>query len=229
MKHTGHSKFWKEVESGKWEPETFEVLKKYCKSDKIFIDIGAWNGVCSLFASELGSVCYAIEPDIEARKSLSKNVRLNDGTIHIINVCISGHNGTVNLNTQYQNGFGNSMSSILERGLVTDSIVVESMTLEHFIEQEGINIDNVCLIKIDIEGGEIELLKQAESFLMDHKPTIYLSLHPVWFPNLDDDTNEIADILFRIYRVYDTSGREYERWEFLEAVNSGVHSFVLEV
>ena len=229
MKHTGHKEFWQKVDAGLWEPETFVVLKKYCKSGKIFIDIGAWNGVCSLFASELVSICYAIEPDPEARKLLAKNVRLNDGSIHIINACISGHNGTVNLNTQYQNGFGNSMSSILDRGLVTESIEVNSITLEHFIEQEEIQMQNVCLIKIDIEGGEIELIKQAERFLMEHKPTIYLSLHPAWFPNIDDDTNEIADILFRIYRVYDTSGREYERWEFLDAVNSGVHSFVLEV
>lgn len=229
MKHIGHSKFWQEVESGKWEPETFEILKKYCKKDKIFIDIGAWNGVCSIFSSELGSICYAIEPDNQALKALKKNVNLNDGCIHIIPACITGISGDIELKTQYKNGFGNSMSSILDRGLVTDSIMVKGMTLEHFIEHEEIKMNNVCLIKIDIEGGEIELIKQAESFLKKHKPTIYLSVHPVWFPNLDDDTNLIADILFGIYRVFDTSGREYERWEFLEAVNSGVHSFVLEV
>jgi len=228
MKHTGQKEFWNKVDAGLWEPETFEVLKKYCKSGQIFIDIGAWNGVCSLFASELGSVCYAIEPDTEARKLLLKNVNLNDGCIHVIPTCISGHNGVVMLNTQYQNGFGNSMSSILHRGLVAESEKVDSMTLEHFIEQEEIQMQNVCLVKIDIEGGEIELIKQAESFLMEHKPTVYLSLHPAWFPNLDGDTNEIADVLFRIYRIYDTSGREYERLEFLEAVNSGVHSFILE-
>lgn len=228
MNHSGHAEFWKQVDAGLWEPETFKVLKWYCKPGRIFIDIGAWNGVCSLFASELGSVCYAIEPDHTAIKYLTKNVLLNDGTIHIIPSCISGHNGTISLNTQHKNGFGNSMSSILDRGLVVESTTVKSMTLEHFIEQEEINIQNVCLIKIDIEGGEIELIKQSQQFLMKHKPTIYLSIHPAWFPNGDADVNDIADIIFPIYRICDTAGKEYKREEFLVSVNSGVHSFVLE-
>lgn len=227
MKYIGHKEFWQEVDAGLWESETFKVLKDYCKKDKIFIDIGAWNGVCSLFAAELGSICYAIEPDHEALKFLRKNVELNDGVIHIRPICIAGHNGLVNLHTQYENGFGNSMSSILKRGVVAETIEVESKRLSDFIQHEGINIQDVCLIKIDIEGGEIELINQAEPFLSEHKPTIYISLHPAWFPNGDEDVNLIADIIFNIYRVYDTADREYQRDNFLEAVNSNIHSFIL--
>lgn len=228
MKHKGNSQFWKQVESGKWEPETFKILDKYCKPGKTFIDIGAWNGVCSLYACEKGCYSHAIEPDKEALKLLTKNVQLNKADVNIHPICISDINGFVKLNTQYNNGFGNSMSSILERNLVVDSIEVNSMTLEKFIGLNGINLDNVCLIKIDIEGGEIALIKQAKAFLKQNKPTIYLSLHPAWFPNGDDDTNDMSDVIFDIYRVFDVTGREYEKWEFLDAVNSGVHSIVLE-
>lgn len=227
MKHTGHIEFWEAVDAGLWEPETFEILKKYCQKDKLFIDIGAWNGVCSLFASELGSICYAVEPDREAIGVLKQNVSLNPGIIHTIEACIAGMNGTVLLNTQQS--FGNSMSSILHRGFANSSIEVDSLTLERFISNTGIEMQDVCLIKIDIEGGEIDLIKQAEPFLMEHRPTVYLSIHPFWFPNLNDDINTIADVIFRIYRVFDTSGTEYEQSHFLDAVNSGVHSFVLEV
>lgn len=228
MKHTGHSQFWEQVKLGKWEPETFKVLTEFCHPNKTFIDIGAWNGVCSLFASELNAQCHAIEPDPEAFKYLTKNIKLNHADIKTHQLCIGSFDGFVNLNTQYKKGFGNSMSSVLDRGLVVDSVEVKSMTLESFIHSNGIHIENVSLIKIDIEGGEIELFKQAKGYFKLHEPTIYLSLHPMWFPNLDIDTEIIGDIIFDIYRVYDVTGREYDRLEFLPAVNSNVHSFILK-
>jgi hypothetical protein len=46
--------FWDQVEAGLWEPETFEVLEQFCKEGKTFVDIGAWNGVCSIYANALG-------------------------------------------------------------------------------------------------------------------------------------------------------------------------------
>lgn len=227
MKHIGHKDFWKQVDLGLWEPETFSVLNRFCRPNKVFIDIGAWNGVCSLYAGSKGSICYAIEPDPEAIKSLRKNVKLNEYDIKTINCCISDTNGIVNLNTQYDNGFGNSMSSLLDRGLVVESVEVRSFTLETFIDENKIDISLIDLIKIDIEGGEVSLMRNEIPFLKRHKPNLYLSLHPAWFPNLDDDIKEIEDIIFDIYRVFDTNDRQYEKWEFLSAVNSGVHSLVL--
>jgi FkbM family methyltransferase len=227
MKHKGHDKFWSNVEAGTWEPETFEVLNKYCAPGKTFIDIGAWNGVCSIYAAGLGAECRAVEPDPEALRYLQENIKLNEANVRVYNVCIADKDGQVELNTQ--ESFGNSRSSIVDRGGIATSTSVRAVTLETFVRLAKIDMAQVCLVKIDIEGGEVDLITQAESFLKDHKPVVYLSLHPAWFPNKDTDTERIADVLFGIYRVFGTDGREYERWEFLEAVNRGVHSLVLTV
>lgn len=227
MKHKGHDKFWRNVEAGTWEPETFEVLNKYCAPGKTFIDIGAWNGVCSIYASSLGAECRAVEPDPEALKYLQANIKLNEANVRVYNVCIAGKDGVVSLNTQAS--FGNSMSSIVDRGSAVASTSVRAVTLETFVRLAKIDMAQVCLVKIDIEGGEVDLIAQAAEFLAKHKPVVYLSLHPSWFPNKDADTERIADVLFGIYRVYGTDGTEYERWEFLAAVNSGVHALVLTV
>lgn len=227
MKHSGHVDFWKQVKSGEWEPETFKILAEYCEPYKIFIDIGAWNGVCSLFANQLRAVCHAIEPDPIALKYLKNNVKLNKADINIHNLCISDRNGLIEIHTQYSEGFGNSMSSILDRGLIADSIAVESLTLEYFINSNSINIDNVSLIKIDIEGGELALLKQAKEYLKMHKPTIYLSLHPFWFGDIENDIKEIADIIFDIYRIFDTNHVEYSKNDFLRAIDLMTYSFIL--
>ena len=228
MKHKGNKQFWAQVDAGTWEPETFRTLDKYCKSKKQFIDIGAWNGVCSLYSAELGSICHAIEPDQEAYKLLTKNIKLNTANVTPHNLCISDLNGTVSLNTQYANGFGNSMSSIVDRGVIEGVQECKSLTLDSFFALNGISIQDVCLIKIDIEGGEVRLIQQAKEFIAKYKPIIYISLHPAWFPNGDEDTMQIASVIFPIYRVFDTTNREYKLNQFLEAVNTGVHSFILK-
>jgi FkbM family methyltransferase len=227
MKHKGHDKFWRNVEAGTWEPETFEVLNKYCAPGKTFIDIGAWNGVCSIYAASLGAECQAVEPDPEALKYLQQNIKLNEANVRVYNVCIAGSNGRLELNTQAS--FGNSMSSIVDRGSVASEVIVRSVTLEHFVRLAKIDMAQVCLVKIDIEGGEVEVIVQAAEFLAKHKPVVYLSLHPAWFPGKDADTERIADVLFGIYRVFGTDGTEYERNGFVDVVNSGVHALILRV
>lgn len=227
MKHKGHDKFWRNVEAGTWEPETFEVLNKYCTPGKTFIDVGAWNGVCSIYASSLGAECRAVEPDPEALKYLQANIKLNEANVRVYNVCIAGKDGVVSLNTQAS--FGNSMSSIVDRGGIATSTSVRAVTLETFVRLAKIDMANVCLVKIDIEGGEVDLITQAADFLKEHKPIIYLSLHPAWFPGKDADTERIADVVFSNYRVFRTDGWEYGRNNFVEAVNSGVHALVLTV
>ena len=228
MKHIGHDRFWKEVEAGTWEPETFKVLHQYIKPNKTFIDIGSWNGVCSLYAYELGAICHAIEPDNEAFAILSANIALNSADIKSHNLCISDKNGIEKINTQYVNGFGNSMSSLVNRGIIEGEQEVKSLTLDAFLATNSIHIGDICLIKIDIEGGEINLLKQAKEFIGKYKPTIYISLHPSWFPDLDNDLASIESIMFNGHKVYDPVGNEINKDDFKELVLFGVHSFVMK-
>lgn len=225
LKHKGHDRFWQEVEEGKWEPETFKVLEKYCKPGKTFIDIGAWNGVCSIYAALLGADVHAAEPDVTAQMYASGNIELNGVGIKLHPVGISGESGQAFLGTNDE--FGNSMSSIVRKG-DTRAVSIDTLTLEDFMGAAGIDITKVSLIKMDIEGGEVEALPQASRYLRKHKPTLYVSLHPFWFRRPQEDTLAIAHALFSAYPVVaDTSGKTYEDWtEFVRAVEGGVHSFV---
>lgn len=222
IKHTGHDRFWKEVEEGKWEPETFDVLRHYCTPDSTFIDIGAWNGVCSIYAALLGCKVIAAEPDAEALKYLHKNIELNGVEVTVHPVCVSDTTGTVRLKTQYENGFGNSMSSILDRNSVADSVEVPSVTLEEFLS--GIN--NIGLIKIDVEGAEVKILKQSKEYLSRHRHTVYVSLHPFWFDS-DKDIEDIREAVYGTYTVLGVGHGTILEHEFVELVKRGVHSLLL--
>ena len=115
-----HYDFWKHVQNGKWEPETFTVLNKYLNRKHSYIDIGAWIGPTVLYGCQLAKHCYAFEPDPVAFQELRSNVRLNKALIPRITLCnlalsnssrrIRLYQGTL---PGHNSEWGNSMSSLL--------------------------------------------------------------------------------------------------------------------
>lgn len=219
--------FWDQVESNLWEPETFDILDQYVKPETFFLDLGAWNGVTSIYAQSLGATPISLEPDAEIFPVLHANLRANNCSLHYPNA-ISDENGVKYLNSS--GSFGDSMSSLIDRPMNKLSKGVDCYTLEKFFEVASIRPADVSLIKIDIEGGEVLVLKQAKEFLKLHKPTIYISLHPAWFPNEKEDMQMIMDTIFPIYsvcRMINGIVTQYTRDNFLKAVERGEHSYIL--
>ena len=62
--------------SGSWERDTGNLigtlLTKFLKDDAIFLDIGANLGIHALFAARLGFKVWAIEPQIQNLKKVSR-------------------------------------------------------------------------------------------------------------------------------------------------------------
>lgn len=227
-----HQEFWKSVGKNKWEPETFEILEQFVKPGKKFIDIGAWIGPCTLFAARLGATCYAIEPDPVAFNELSMNCHQNRdaGIIYTHNLCIADKTEVVHINSQTREGFGNSETSMITRKNVGSVLTSWGLTLEDFFEDKEINPADVCLIKMDVEAGEILILPQARAFLSKHRPNLYISFHPAWFPKWHENVMDIIDTIFPIYTVTGVSrkGHEYTPEEFAIAMKSPhEHSFIL--
>jgi FkbM family methyltransferase len=215
--------FWDKVEAGLWEPETFEVLEQFCKQGETFVDIGAWNGVCSIYANALGAKNLSFEPDSGIFNTLSENLKSNNCVV-AMPFAVSDSEGVNHLLTCSSSG--DSMSSLVSRG--NDKLIgsVQTITLDQVIEV----VSKTCLIKMDIEGGEVLVLKQAKEFLSIHKPTMYISLHPAWFPNPKEDLQMIIDVIFPIYKVcrmIDGVVTQYSRDRFVEAVERGEHSYIL--
>jgi FkbM family methyltransferase len=196
--------FWTKVERCEWEHSTFNVLDKHIKEGKAFIDIGAWNGVLSLYVANLGASCYCIEPDPVALQYLNENIALNPDLHHrmlVTDVAISDRIGFGELRTE-TGGWGNSESSLVHReGEKTETKSVATVDLLTFVERMCIRTEDISLIKMDIEGAEVQVLNEAKHFLKNYRPKMYISLHPTWFANRKEDTVALADILFSLYRV----------------------------
>ena len=192
--------FWKTVEQGVWERETYCLLDQFLDSRHSYIDIGSWVGPTVLYAAQLARHSYAIEPDPIAFQELQENVFLNpslEGRLTLYQGCISSLSGKATIGSR--RGFGDTLSSLV----ITDgmkTIDVPSLTLEDFVAAQRINDCN--FIKLDIEGGEVYVLPSAKDYFSRHKPTIYVSLHPFHFPNVELDARSICDVLSAYKELY---------------------------
>ena len=164
--------FWNRVNHRIWEPELFQTIAKYVNKNVTFIDFGTWIGPTLLFGCKISKKCYGLEPDPEAFKEVSKNIKLNNNlNVELLQNCVSTKNGPI---TMYSKSPGNSESSVFKN---TFNWTVQCYTMEHLYDFW--NIKGKVFMKIDIEGAEYILLNHWFKWLenLPIKPMLYISLH----------------------------------------------------
>lgn len=170
--------FWSKYYN-KWEDDTFKFISKYLNDEKTFVDIGSWIGPISIPASYLSKNCLCLEPDTVAFKELSEIIKLNNiNNIIAENIALTnGEKIKIGNKTLGQSG-----TSFL---FCENSIECSGKTIEMLFNEHNLNEFNTSVIKIDIEGYEVNILN--DKFLMNTNIPIHISLHPGLFKGNDRD------------------------------------------
>nr|CAA6830897.1 MAG: Unknown protein [uncultured Thiotrichaceae bacterium] len=170
-----HTKFWKKVDKGEWEPDTYKIMSRFLNTESVYCDIGAWIGPTVVYASKICKKVICFEPDPFAYRYLHWNIELNDlQNITALNFALSNQVSMQRMSS-FSGRLGDSMSSLLDDNHESPGVDVPALTWDAFIDlSETKKID---FIKIDIEGGEFELLPTLKNYLSEHKPIVYLSTH----------------------------------------------------
>jgi FkbM family methyltransferase len=139
----------------------------------IVIDVGANIGEYSLIAAQKvkqnGKV-ISIEPLKSTAQTLTQNFQLNNFTnFEVISKVIGNENKKVNLYKQLAGGTMGFVDSTLIGRKFEKTDEVEMTTIDEILSTR--NIENVKVMKIDIEGYEFELLKGAKNSLKNKKIT----------------------------------------------------------
>ena len=187
--------FWRRVVDGCWEPASFRVLDRMLTADSTFVDIGAWIGPLTLYAANLADRCHAVEPDPRARAGLLANVACNPGLadrIKVRSVAVGEVAGKARMGSITSDVGGDSMSSLLF-GTAATSWVVECVTLEGLMS--GFDIAGLGLVKIDIEGAEVEVLNGSRGFIEKTHPPLFLSVHGRFWPDPLPRMRVLLDVL----------------------------------
>lgn len=170
-KHAFTTIFWPDVE--RYEPDVRTFLQCALRPGDTFIDCGANVGYFSVQAGALvgsGGQVISIEANPRTFKLLERNLRANHFGIPV-ECALTSQRGEVEL---FMPRDWDVYSSLRAGGLVEghadQSFKVAARTLDEVVHELGLRQVNV--VKIDIEGGELDALRSAPKLLADFRPVI---------------------------------------------------------
>lgn len=148
-----------------------EIIERFCpEQGSIVIDVGAHFGRYTIIASKRvgpkGKV-IAIEADPSNFEMLKKNIKLNKLN-NIVSLNYAAYSKEAKLKLHLRNeGLGYTMyNTVMPNRFETGrSMEVKANTLDYLLESEGIHLEQINWIKIDVEGAELEVLRGANRIL----------------------------------------------------------------
>jgi FkbM family methyltransferase len=163
---------------GLFEAPKVRALQQLLKPGMTFVDIGSNKGDFALLAAKVmedrGRV-LAFEPVPDNLHWLRKSVALNGyESVEIVEIALSDANGRVPIYLGPWSGWHSLLPVASESG---ETIEVTARTLDSFMaEQEDPRVD---VIKIDVEGAEMQVLHGAARTLAEARPlTVFVECHP---------------------------------------------------
>jgi len=150
-----------------------EVRREFVLKEGVAIDVGANLGMLSIpLAKMLGDKGKVIS--IEAEKKniefLRKNVRINNlKNVFVIGKGAYSKKGKINLNLD-EYGIGGHSIQKTKGSEFGKKQLIDVDTIDNILKE--LKIKKVDLVKIDIEGGEIDALKGAKKTLKKCHPKI---------------------------------------------------------
>lgn len=167
---------WKTLSTLEFDAELL-LLEFLLSKNSVFFDIGTNKGEYAYYAEKLINPknIYLFEPE----KKLNKQLQAIFSNCQIFDMALSNNKGTHQFKIPLINGVADNCLSSLEvenkEDNETEAIIyeVKTDTLDNFIAEKNIKPD---LIKIDVEGHELSVLKGAENFISQHYPTLIIEI-----------------------------------------------------
>ncbi len=191
------------------DPE-LQFMRQTLRPGDVFVDAGAFHGWYAMVASktvgEQGHV-LAFEPNPETFAILTRNIALNDcRNLQPFSLALSNMDGRVCL---YKGPDDGSMSSLARVPGGIGQEWVEARRLDGLLEE--VNIRRVDFMKLDIQGGEANLLHGAIRVLRSSRPTIIFELAPDLARDMGVPETEVWNLLEGLgYRFFRLSGSALE-------------------
>ena len=203
--------FYNFEEWGRGKNNGFRKLVELAKGKSVVFDIGAHIGICALPISRVikeGGLYYSFEPAEANRKYLVTHLKMNNiDNVIVVSILVGDKCG--NCVEFYESSSDSGMNSLCQpenKDSIYNKVVKEQITLDSFVAKNGCIPE---LIKIDVEGAEINVLKGAKSVLREYHPEIIISVHPKHLEILGHSVDELAKEIRGIgYQIYNVDGSQ---------------------
>lgn len=156
----------------KCEPELLYIQQEL-KGDSVFIDIGTNKGIYLYQAEKVvkSGKIYGFEPN----ESLVNYIQPLFPKVEMFTYAVSSQTGTSVLNIPKKgNSLQDTRASLETMGDDVEKIEIKTITLDDWATQK--NISKIDLVKIDVEGHELDSIKGCEHILQTIKPTFIIEI-----------------------------------------------------
>lgn len=179
---------WKTLSNSEFDAELL-LLEFFLTKNSVFFDIGTNKGEYAYYAEKLMNPknIYLFEPE----KKLNKQLQSIFSNCNVNNLALSDNKGMHQFKIPIINGVVDNCLSSLEvdnkEDNETEAIIYEvnTDTLDNFTKEKNIIPD---VIKIDVEGHELAVLKGAENFISKHHPTLIIEIEQRHHKDIDIET-----------------------------------------
>ena len=172
---------------GKWDTTATEIIQLFNARDTLYLDIGANIGITSIPVAKLGYPTCAFEPNPLALEILFKNLAENPSdNFTVIPLALGkmkdvstfrslyvplGNLGAASLNEKWSPG----RNSPIRFGVKQTCI---DAAIPFCFSPKELSRFKQVVIKVDVEGSEIEVLEGGRNFIREKRPVIIFENNP---------------------------------------------------
>jgi FkbM family methyltransferase len=179
---------------GSFEARELEILAGLCKGKGTLFDIGANVGWYSLnLAKRFPALrVFSFEPVPATYKTLRANIALNGlSNIHTFNHGLSDRRGKTSFFVD-PSCSGSASAARLTGSRHLTRVVCRVQKLDDFVKRRRVKVD---VIKCDVEGAELLVLKGGIQTLERDQPIIFLEMLRKWSAAFGYHPNDIIKLL----------------------------------
>jgi FkbM family methyltransferase len=155
------------------------ILKRFCNSKKVSLDIGANKGVFTLYLSKLSRYVYSFEPLPQLSNYLSTVYQ--GCNVAIINCALGSEKGELYLNIpsvglkQYD-AYSSLVTEFEDKRILGDKVTNVDKIKVKLERLDDFELKDVGFIKIDVEGYEREVLEGATDTIRSNMPVMFIEI-----------------------------------------------------
>lgn len=183
---------------GNWEKESLKIWAHLSKKSKVIIDVGANTGVYSLLAknNNAQATVIAVEPVDINYAFLMDNIKQNQFDIKVEKIALSDKEGTGEMfmlkdTLNYMTSVNDNRYALHPEVQQNKEVVKIDIQIKPYsYVHNHYSLAGLDLVKIDVEGHEMAVLKGMRTYIEQYKPSILIEI-------IGDENAKELDVFFR--------------------------------
>jgi FkbM family methyltransferase len=190
------------VSEGRYEPRLQNALLKVSEECGSFADIGANAGFYSIAVAATNPHCQvlAFECNPAIREIFEQNVQLNGlQNITIRSEALSDNSGeAIFYVPAFTGSGGGSLQDLHPEEGESQKFQVSMMPLD------SLNLKRIDLMKIDVEGAELSVIRGGIDSISVSRPTIFIELLRKWMSPFGSSPQDVSELLTKLgYLIFE--------------------------